>query len=187
MAKVVVRLLPPSLTADDFNDFVGSSLLKKCDWVSFSPSISKEANSRGYLHFAKNEDVDLAIAELNGKAIGGFRASVTLASNQRFEKDVVASAGSIEEDSIYKDFVSKLQNRPALPIPPPQPEMNAKTPLILEIERLRGQKQSAPQKPKQNHKAKSDKAKKDEPSMTLKNNSDCKPSIPLQQKILRRP
>ncbi|KAH7624441.1 hypothetical protein Ndes2526B_g00641 [Nannochloris sp. 'desiccata'] len=123
--KVVVRLLPPSLTEDGFKNVIGE-WLEATDWISYwkgKPSAPVLNHSRAYLNFKDPSDVFRFKAAFNGKNFitdktgQQYRCVVEYAPYQRLARRKGRhdnKENTVEKDEDYREFVARLEAGPEL-------------------------------------------------------------------------
>ena len=149
MSKIVLRLLPLTLTEEEYRDFVGQEILSLASWQTFFASESPDRNSIGYLHFNKSKEAESAISALNGKRVGktNYKAVACMAPCQRVPANADGPIdGNIEDESRYIQFLEAMKLK--APLPPAVPDIKPKdfkTPLVEYMESL--SRKRTPNKP----------------------------------------
>ncbi|PHJ19783.1 smg-4 upf3 family protein [Cystoisospora suis] len=134
--KVVVRLLPPSVTEEDLLALLSDSSLKeKIAWSRFFSGRQGDVggdkpsrNSVWYLNFSTAQDANDFIQFFHGKPFvderhNTYKAVARLAPYQKTprKKPTDKREGTLEDASVYVDFLEKLKNGQLDEPPPPSP------------------------------------------------------------------
>ncbi len=147
--KVVVRRLPPRLTAEEY--FSGATGASAAVWKSYSEGASNKRairTSTAHLAFANNSDAAAFFQAHNGtRLIDAKTGTEYIARVERALFQVVpryaprkhALAGTIEADGHYKRFLEALkqeQNDSSAPLGPVPPKPKAKGPPPVAVSKL---------------------------------------------------
>mmetsp|Transcript_73843 Transcript_73843/g.130452 ORF Transcript_73843/g.130452 Transcript_73843/m.130452 type:complete len:387 (+) Transcript_73843:39-1199(+) len=149
VVKVVVRLLPPEITEDEFVATVPELHLQRTTWRSFQAGkrykgeAKPSVNSRCYFLFDTEENADLFVRDYHGhQFVDGqgetFRAVVCFAPYAKVPKSKNSKDprdGTIVDDAFFKEFLEKLEQKaeyeapdnPVLSLKPSNPK---DTPLL---------------------------------------------------------
>jgi len=132
--KVVVRLLPPEITEEEFRKTVSDQKWAGVRWSSFQEGkrykgeAKPSVNSRCYLQFETATQAEDFMSEYHGrKFIDGqgetFLAVACFAPYQKAPRKSQNDAreGTIEDDSLYQEFLAGLSEKPEYD-PPADPK-----------------------------------------------------------------
>lgn len=133
--KVVVRLLPPEITEEEFIKTITENHLRYAKWWSFHTGkrykgeAKPSFNSRCYFQFETLERAEEFIKEYHGhQFVDGhgesFRAVACFAPYQkvpRLKPQKDPRDGTIEDDPVYKEFVESLADTKIQYEAPPNP------------------------------------------------------------------
>lgn len=128
--KVVVRLLPPEITEEEFRKTVSDDKLALVKWSSFlagkryKGEAKPSLNSRCYLQFEATAQAEEFISEYHGRKFidaqgEEFRAVACFTPYQKVPRKLQKDPreGTIEEDSVYQEFIAALQEKAVFEAP----------------------------------------------------------------------
>eukprot|EP00879_Flechtneria_rotunda_P005703 GHRR01006004.1.p1 GENE.GHRR01006004.1~~GHRR01006004.1.p1 ORF type:complete len:554 (+),score=244.95 GHRR01006004.1:250-1911(+) len=121
--KVVIRNLPPTLTADAFTATINKHVQGTYDWMAYYPgkvSLKRTAFSRAFINFSTAEAVFAFKGKFDGHVFVStrgtqYRCSVEYAPFQKVpatNQKRLAMEGTIDKDPDYQTFVKALEEGP---------------------------------------------------------------------------
>lgn len=150
-AKVVVRLLPPEITEEEFRASIPELQMESCKWLRFhcgkrSKSDKKPSvNSRCYLQMRTQANADEFIASYHGHQFVDsqgepFRAVACIAPYQKVPRKTQKDPreGTLDDDTVFKAFLDELSVKKEFEAPPDpkaglRPADPSDTPLLLHM------------------------------------------------------